>query len=83
MQVQSLRVPLAADESGTLRVEGKRVTLKQVLSAFEEGATAEEIVAAHAELTLAEVYAVLSFYLQHRREVERYMLEGDRPFCAA
>ena len=83
MQVQSLRVPLAADESGTLRVEGKRVSLEQLLNAFEEGATAEEITSAHAELTLAEVYAVLSFYLQHRRDIERYLAEGAASSCAA
>ena len=37
-------VPLQSSEDGVVRVAGTRVTLDTVVSAFDEGATAEEIV---------------------------------------
>ena len=74
MHDRSLRVPLAADENGTLRVEGKGVSFEEILQTYERGATAEEIVDVLPSLTLAEVYAVLSYYLQNPRQVETYRL---------
>ena len=67
-----LRVPLATDESGTVYVEGKRVTFDEILDSYECGATAEDIVDIHPTLTLGEVYAVLGYYLQNSRSVEAY-----------
>jgi Protein of unknown function (DUF433) len=37
-------IPLVSGSDGVMRVRGTRVTLETVLSAFAEGATAEEIV---------------------------------------
>jgi hypothetical protein len=37
------QVPLFADPYGTLRVQGTRVTLNSIVTAFRAGATAEEI----------------------------------------
>ena len=37
-------IPLEADSDGVVRVGGTRVTLGTVVAAFQEGATAEEIV---------------------------------------
>jgi uncharacterized protein (DUF433 family)/predicted HTH domain antitoxin len=71
---------LEADEAGVLRVGGTRVTLDTVVAAFQRGATAEEIVYQYPSLELADVYAVLAYYLQHRSQVETYLCQrqGER-----
>ena len=66
-------VPLQATEDGVVRVGGTRVTLDSVVTAFEEGATAEEIVQQYPALRLADAYAVIGNYLGHRSEVEAYL----------
>jgi uncharacterized protein (DUF433 family) len=70
-------VPLTTDVDGVVRVRGTRVTLDTVVEAFQEGATAEEIVQQYASLVLADVYATISYYLRHQAEVETY-LRGRR-----
>jgi uncharacterized protein (DUF433 family) len=71
-------VPLQATEEGVIRVAGTRVTLDTVVAAFEQGATAEEIVQQYPSLHLADTYAVISYYLRHRPEVETYLAERDQ-----
>ncbi len=66
-------IPLAEDSDGVVRVSGTRVTLDTVVTAFNEGATAEEIVYQYPSLPLADVYAVISYYLRQRANVEAYM----------
>jgi uncharacterized protein (DUF433 family) len=66
-------IPLEADADGVVRVSGTRVTLDTVVAAFEEGATAEEIVFQYPSLDLAHVYAVIAYYLQQRSQVEAYL----------
>lgn len=66
-------VPLAADASGVLRVGGTRVTLDTVVAAYHDGAAAEEIVLRYDALSLADVHAVLAYYLRHRAELDDYL----------
>ena len=66
-------VPLKVDAEGVVRVAGTRVTLDSIVSAFNEGATAEEIVHQYPSLQLADVYAVIGYYLKRRSEVEAYL----------
>jgi uncharacterized protein (DUF433 family) len=66
-------VPLETDVDGIVRVSGTRVTLDTVVAAFKDGAAAEEIVYQYPSLDLADVYAVLAYYLQHRPQVEAYL----------
>jgi uncharacterized protein (DUF433 family) len=56
-----------------IRVGGTRVTLDTVAAAFDEGATAEDIVSRYPPLDLADVYAVLAYYLRHHGDVEIYL----------
>ena len=65
--------PLYTDAHGVIRVGNTRVTLDTVVSAFEEGATAEEIVYQYPTLNLADVYAALGYYLQRQDEVDTYL----------
>ncbi len=68
-------VPLQLTDEGVVRVAGTRVTLDTVVSAFEDGATAEEIVEQYPALHLADAYAVIGYYLRHRPEVQAYLTE--------
>ena len=66
-------VPLETDADGVVRVGDTRVSLDSVVFAFNEGSTPEEIVQQYTTLDLADVYAVIGYYLQHRAEVEEYL----------
>jgi uncharacterized protein (DUF433 family) len=66
-------LPLVMDVDGVIRVGNTRVTLDTVVAAFEEGATAEEIAYQYPTLNLADVYAVLGYYLQRQAEVDTYL----------
>lgn len=56
-----------------MRIAGTRVSLDSVIYAFDEGATPEEIVQQYPTLNLADIYSVLSYYLQNRADVEKYL----------
>jgi uncharacterized protein (DUF433 family) len=70
-------LPLRTDSHGTIRVGPTRVPLDTVVEAFLEGLTAEEIAQQYPVLDLADVYAVISYYLKHRPAIESY-LQGRR-----
>src|SRR5438552_14022346 len=65
--------PLHFDADGVARVGGTRVTLDTVVGAWKDGATAEEIVEQYDSLRLADVHAVISYFLRHEPEVESYL----------
>jgi uncharacterized protein (DUF433 family) len=75
-------VPLQADEHGTIRVGGTRVTLESVIADFHRAATPEEIVHNFPVLKVAELYHVIGYYLANREEVDAYIQrqydEGER-----
>jgi uncharacterized protein (DUF433 family) len=71
-------VPLRTDADDVVRVGGTRVTLDTVVTAFQQGATAEEIAEQYPSVALSDVYAAIAFYLRHRSEVEAYLQEGSR-----
>ena len=73
LQIESELIPLTADADGVVRVDGTRVTLDTVIAAFSDGATSEEIAQQYPALRLADVYAILGFYLRKRPEVEAYL----------
>jgi uncharacterized protein (DUF433 family) len=68
-------VPLRVDETGTVRIGQTRVILELVIQAFQDGATPEQIVQDYDTLNLADVYAVIGYYLRHRDEVHAYLAE--------
>jgi uncharacterized protein (DUF433 family) len=66
-------LPLQTDRDGVIRIGGTRVTLDTLVAAFLEGAAAEEIVQQYPSLNLADVYAVIGYYLRRRTEVDSYL----------
>ncbi len=71
-------VPLHTDEGGVVRVGETRVTLGQVVRAFRQGATPEEIALRHPGLDLAAVYSAVAYYLNHRDAVDGHLAEEAR-----
>jgi uncharacterized protein (DUF433 family) len=70
---QARPIPLSLGSDGIVRVSGTRVSLETVVSAFDAGATAEEIVQQYPSLELSAAYAVISYVLDHRAEVDAYV----------
>jgi uncharacterized protein (DUF433 family) len=56
------------------RIAGSRIRVVDVMIWHEKlGMSAEEIVQEYPQLTLADVYAALAYYWDHRDEIERRM----------
>ena len=70
-------VPVQIDTDGVARVGGTRVTLDTVIGAFSDGATAEEIAQQYPALALADIYAVIAYYLREKDEVDAYLRESE------
>ena len=75
LAVKADPTPLRTDEHGVVRVGGTRVTLDQIVGAFREGVTAEEIALRFSSLDLGDVYATVAYYLHNREAVDRYVDE--------
>jgi uncharacterized protein (DUF433 family) len=69
-------IPLNKTAEGVFRVGNTRVTLDTVITSYNLGATPEEIVQQFPTLLLADIYAVVTYYLRHKSEVEKYL--GER-----
>lgn len=70
-------VQLRADEHGAIRVGETRVLLELVIHAYDMGETPEGIVESYPSLTIADVYAVIGYYLSNRKSVDAYVRQRD------
>jgi uncharacterized protein (DUF433 family) len=70
--------PIRADDDGVLRVGGTRVRLETIINAFKSGCAAEEILLKYPSLNLTDIYAIFTYYLWSREEVEGYLEERRR-----
>ena len=66
-------VPLRLDEGGAVRVGKSRVTLDVLVEQYENGMSAEDLCRAYDSLELADVHAVIAYYLRHREDVQAYL----------
>lgn len=53
---------MAYDASGALRVEGSRIPLDNIVYAFQDGASPEEICGHYPSLPLSSIYAAITYY---------------------
>ena len=72
-----IEVPLKTDEHDVILVGKTRVPLDTIVYAFNEGASAEEIVMSYPTLDLPDVYAVVNYYVHNRAEVDQYIQERE------
>ena len=61
----TLNVPLMLAEDGTIRVTGSQVVLESVVYQYQQGKTAETILESFPSVKLADIHAVISYYLNH------------------
>ena len=66
--------PVLLGGDGAIRVRGSGVVLELVVGAYDGGATPEQIAHHCPSLTLATIHRVIGFVLEHRPEVDRYLL---------
>jgi uncharacterized protein (DUF433 family) len=66
-------VPLRTDEDGVIRVGETRVTLLTIVGCHNRGDTPQEIHEGFPTVSLAEIYAVIAYYLAHQEEVDDYI----------
>ena len=71
--IQSEAPPLRQDTSGALRVGASRVLVELVIRAFQDGATPEAIAQRYPTATLADIYAVIAYYLRHQDDLDAYL----------
>lgn len=71
--ISTSEIKFTRTNAGVLRIKGTRVSLDSVIIAFNQGATPEQIVQDYDSLTLGQVYAAISYYLQNRDEVDTYL----------
>lgn len=67
--------PIQRDVDGVFRVGGTRVRLETIITAFDNGCTAEEILLKYPSLELSDIYSVIAYYLQHHQVVEEYLTQ--------
>jgi len=70
-------VPLGQEPGGAIRVGTSRVLLELVIRAFQAGATPEAIVQSYDTLRLADVYAVISYYLANPAPIDEYLRQRE------
>ena len=74
----TLSIPLWEQPPGVLRVGRSRVLLELVMHAFQRGETPEWIVQSYGTLSLADFYAVVSYYLANPDPIDAYLDQCDQ-----
>jgi uncharacterized protein (DUF433 family) len=65
---------------GAPRITGTRIRVSQIIVMTEQGMSADEIVSHFPHLTLSQVHAALSYYHDHRREIDHEIREANEEF---
>lgn len=74
---KSQAMPWRLTEDGTIRIADSRVSLDSVVHHYKLGASAEQIAQKFPALDLADVYAAISYYLNHEDAVEEYLRQQE------
>ena len=75
------RTPLAGEEAGYPRIQGRRISVVDIVLWRQSGLSIAAIVADY-DLTENAVLAALAFYEQNQTEIDRYIEEGEAFFEA-
>lgn len=74
---QTQTLPFRLTDEGTIRIAESRVSLESVIYHYKLGASAEQIVQKFPALDLADVYAAITYYLNHEATVEEYLRQQE------
>ena len=64
---------IRTDEEGVMRVGGTRVMLDSIVTAFQQGHSAETIQQQYPALSLEQVYGAITYYLAYSDDVDEYL----------
>jgi len=70
---ETVTLPLKMDEHGAIRVSGTRVTLDTLIAFHHQGETPEDLHEGFPTIPLADIYAVIAYYLAHQEEMDDYL----------
>jgi len=70
-------VPLNQWDDGSIRVIGSRLKLDMLVHCFQVGDTLEEIHEGFPSVNIAQIRAILGWYLAHKAEADEYLREGE------
>lgn len=73
LKVVAEPVPIEVDDTGTARVGGTRLTLDTVVARYDLGDSPEQLAKSFPPLSVADAYAVITYVLRHRPEVDEYL----------
>ena len=62
---------------GRARIAGHRIRVQDIVLWTEQGQSPDQIVADFPQLSLADVYAALAYYHDHREQIDRQIREDD------
>lgn len=82
LELKSEAPPLRVESDGAIRIGDSRVLLELVIQAFNDGASPEQIVELYDTLSLADVYAVIGYYLHHPKAINAYLAESQNQWDA-
>lgn len=74
---EMVAIPLKMDEHGAIKVSGTRVTLDVLIACHHQGDTPEAIHEGFPTVPLQDIYAVISYYLAHKDELDKYLKQRD------
>jgi uncharacterized protein (DUF433 family) len=77
LPTEPFMVPFQLDDYGTYRMGNTRIALERVIECYGRGDFAADIVDSFPDQHLADVFAVLSYYLNHEEEVKEYCRRQD------
>jgi uncharacterized protein (DUF433 family) len=66
---------LAMDPDGSVRILDHRIGLEHLVHDYNEGLSAKSLAEEYPSLSLSLVHKVISFYLDNRADVDRYVAE--------
>ncbi len=69
-------------DGDSYRITGTRVSLDSVVYDYLSGLSPESIADNFDTLSLEQVYGAITFYLSHRNEVERHLMQNRAKFDA-
>jgi uncharacterized protein (DUF433 family) len=73
MDMPTVAIPLRTDEDGVIRIGDTRITLETIVACHKRQDTPEQIHEGFSTLALADIYAVVAYYLANTQEVDAYI----------
>ncbi|MGI8885207.1 MAG: DUF433 domain-containing protein [Pyrinomonadaceae bacterium] len=74
------KVPLTLWKDGTIRVKNTRLLIDMIVGAHKRGECPEEIYESFPskDYTVADIYAVIAYYLTHKSKIDKYLAEREK-----